>query len=147
MPGKPKVRNLTKEPPRSPRYRLGGYVVLARAIDKCRAELAGQIGEYHYDCPLDNVLFEFKGIKGPELKKVVEGGASDKKVLQWLNAQGTPRTPEEIKRWSDETEAFSYVNHPTKKDWFIGECQRLGLDPHQATLFDFLDADDRASFK
>jgi hypothetical protein len=32
--------NLTQRPPRSPRVRLGGYVVLARILDKGRAEIS-----------------------------------------------------------------------------------------------------------
>jgi hypothetical protein len=36
----------TQRPPRSPRVRLGGYVILARILDKGRAELAGTAGEY-----------------------------------------------------------------------------------------------------
>jgi hypothetical protein len=53
-------KNLKKEPPRSPRIRVGGYAILGRTIDKCRALVAGNIGEYHFDCPLDNMLFGFK---------------------------------------------------------------------------------------
>ena len=34
--------DLTKQPPRSPRVRLGGYVVLPRMLDKGRATLAGK---------------------------------------------------------------------------------------------------------
>src|SRR4029077_20935443 len=49
-----KGKDLTKEPPRSPKTRVGGYVILGRTIDKCRALLWGNIGEYHFDCPLDN---------------------------------------------------------------------------------------------
>lgn len=41
--------DLTKRPPRSPRVRLGGYVLLPRLLDKCRAELGGNAGEYHYN--------------------------------------------------------------------------------------------------
>src|SRR5438034_11155587 len=37
-------KNLTKEAPRSPRLRVGGYAVLGRTIDKCRALVAGNIG-------------------------------------------------------------------------------------------------------
>jgi hypothetical protein len=40
--------NLAQRPPRSPRVRLGGYVILARVLDKGRAELAGTAGEYNY---------------------------------------------------------------------------------------------------
>ena len=39
-------KDLTKEPPRSPKTLVGGYVILGRTLDKCRALLAGTIGEY-----------------------------------------------------------------------------------------------------
>ena len=42
--------------PRSMKTRLGGYVHLARMIDKCRAVLAGTEGEYIYPCPMDDRL-------------------------------------------------------------------------------------------
>lgn len=41
--------NLTQRPPRSPRVRLGGYVILARILDKGRAGLASLAGEYKYN--------------------------------------------------------------------------------------------------
>ena len=46
---------------------------LGRTYDKCRALLWGNIGEYHFDCPLDNMLFGWKGVKGDEFKAEVEG--------------------------------------------------------------------------
>ena len=36
-----------KQFPRSPRQTLAGYVLAARAVDKCRAVLVGWEGEYH----------------------------------------------------------------------------------------------------
>ena len=41
--------DLTKQAPRSPRIRVGGYAILGRTLDKCRALIAGNIGEYHFD--------------------------------------------------------------------------------------------------
>ncbi|MEO7677968.1 MAG: DUF5069 domain-containing protein, partial [Verrucomicrobiota bacterium] len=41
--------DLTQRPPRSPRVRLGGYVLLPRILDKGRALLAGKLGEYHFE--------------------------------------------------------------------------------------------------
>ena len=70
-------KDLTREAPRSPRIRVGGYAILGRTIDKCRALVAGNIGEYHFDCPLDNMLFGFKGVKGDDVKAQIEQGASD----------------------------------------------------------------------
>jgi len=37
--------NLTQRPPRSARVRLGGYVILPRMLDKCRAELESHNGD------------------------------------------------------------------------------------------------------
>src|SRR5580700_2159763 len=141
------AKDLTEEPPRSPRIRLGGYAILTRTTDKCHALLAGKIGEYHFDCPLDNQLFGFKGVKGADFKKQVEKGASDKDLAHWLDKNGVPKTPEEIKQWGDGVEKYSLVSDPEKKDFFIAECKKLGLDPYKTTLFEWLEADDKASFK
>jgi hypothetical protein len=140
------AKDLTKVAPRSAYERIGGFAIIARTIDKCRATLEGKNGEYHFDCPLDNALFSFKGIKGAEFKAYVAEGHSDEEIASWLKTVGTPRTDAEIKAWSDAFKTdFSYSTDPNKKDWFIGECKRLGLDPMKTTLFDYLDVDDKAS--
>jgi hypothetical protein len=46
--------DLTKQAPHNPRGRIAGFVIASRAIDKYRANLAGTLDEYHYDCPRDN---------------------------------------------------------------------------------------------
>jgi hypothetical protein len=139
-------KDLTKEAPRSPRIRVGGYAILGRTIDKCRALVAGNIGEYHFDCPLDNTLFGFKGVKGDDFKAQIENGASDQQMAEWLDQSGEKKTPEEIKRWGDEVEAGSLYNDPEKRDYFVEESQKLGLDPAKTTTFDWLEADDKASY-
>lgn len=140
------AKDLTKVAPRSAYERIGGFAIIARTIDKCRATLEGKNGEYHFDCPLDNALFSFKGIKGDSFKAYVAEGHSDEEIASWLKTVGTPKTDAEIKAWSDAFKTdFSYSTDPNKKDWFIGECKRLGLDPMKTTLFDYLDVDDKAS--
>ncbi|MEY2540216.1 MAG: hypothetical protein QOG67_3956 [Verrucomicrobiota bacterium] len=138
-------KDLTKESPRSPRTRVGGYAILGRTIDKCRALVAGDIGEYHFDCPLDNMLFGFKNVKGPDFKAQIESGASDQQMAEWVDGNGDSKSPEEIKRWSDEMEANNPYNDPERRDWFVEQTKTLGLDPAKTTLFDWLDADDKAS--
>lgn len=144
----PSAKDLTQEPPRSPRQRIGGYVILGRTIDKCRALLVGKIGDYHFDCPLDNILFSFKGVKGDDFKKQIESGADDNKIATWLDQNGTFKTPEEIKQWSDSVENYSMATdeNPEKREFFIAECQKLGLDPNQTSLFTWLETDDKASY-
>ena len=139
-------KDLTKEAPRSPRIRIGGYVILGRTIDKCRALVAGNIGDYHFDCPLDNMLFGFKGVTGADFKAQIENGASSQQMAEWLDQTGEQKTAEEIKRWSDETEAANPYNNPERRDWFIEQTKPLGMDPAKTTLFDWLEADDKASY-
>jgi uncharacterized protein DUF5069 len=138
-------KDLTKESPRSPRIRVGGYAILGRTLDKCRALIAGNIGEYHFDCPLDNMLFGFKGVKGVDFKAQVENGASDDQMVDWLNRNGDNKTPDEIKRWSDEVSAANPYDNPEKREWFIEQVKPYNLDPAKTTLFDWLEIDDKAS--
>ena len=104
-------------------------------------------GDYHFDCPVGNLLFSFKGVKGDDVCAVLESGASDQEIFEWFNTHGTPRTDAEIKAWSAKVEASSSYKDPQKREWFIGECRKVGLDPKTATLFDYLAADDRQSFR
>jgi hypothetical protein len=138
--------DLTTQAPRSPHTRVGGYSILGRTIDKGRALANGNIGDYHYDCPLDNILFGFKGITGDELKNQINAGASDEEIVSWLNTAGTPKTAEEITAWSDSVEAINPYNSPEKRQWFTEQCEPLGLDPSKTTLFQWLDVDDKASY-
>lgn len=141
------AKNLTQEAPRSPRTRLGGYALLARAADKGRASLEGNVGEYHFACPLDAMLFDFKGVQADEVKKLLASGATDEQAVNWFNTHGTPKTTEEITAWSNGVEAFRPYDNPEKKDWFVGECAKVGIKPEASTLFDYLETDDALSFK
>ena len=143
----PDTKNLNEVAPRSPKTRLGNYVILARAIDKCRADLAGQSGNYHFDCPLDNVLFSFKEIKGADLKVQVVKGLSDDQLVAWVNQNGKILSEAEIKTWSDAIEVNSLYATPEKRAYFIEECSKLGLNPEKTTTFEWLDIDDQVSFQ
>jgi len=140
------AHDLARQAPHSPRERLAGFVIAKRTIDKCRASVAGTLGEYHYDCPLDNQLFSFKGITGEQFKSVVQDMENYEDVGSWLLAYGTAKTAAEIKTWSDATEAASIGSDPAKSAFFAEACAKLKLDPAKATTFDWLEADDRASF-
>lgn len=139
-------KDLTKEPPASPRPRIGGYVILGRTADKCRALLWGNIGEYKYDCPLDNIFFGFKEVTGDDFKNEVERGATNDELAQWLDSHGVKKSAKEVQEWSDATEAYSMYENPEKREFFSEECEKLGLDPKQTSQFTWLEADDKASF-
>ena len=77
--------DLTQRPPRSARTKLGGYVILARMLDKGRATAAGKNGEFKFDCPIDQHILKFLDISGPalleELKK--DKGGRRNPGLDW----------------------------------------------------------------
>ena len=148
MPTNPYITglDLTAQPPRSPKVKVGGFRILGRTIDKCRAALFGKIGEYHFDCPLDNSLFGWKGIRGADFKAYVAEGHSDEEIGEWVRAHGTARMPDEIAAWNDSVLKNNYADDPEGQEWLQGQNVKLGI-PKNSTLFDMLEADDRASFK
>jgi hypothetical protein len=88
--------------PRSPRELLAGYVVAGRTLDKCRADLAGTNGEYHFDCPLDNFFFRFTEIEVQDFKAFVATGADDEAVAAWITENAKPRERSEIIQWNND---------------------------------------------
>ncbi|MEM7603604.1 MAG: DUF5069 domain-containing protein [Verrucomicrobiota bacterium] len=94
--------DLSTSYPRSPREKIGGYVIAGRTLDKCRASLAGTLGEYHYDCPLDNLFFEFTGISAEDFKTKVASGASDEEMGQWIEGNSTVSDKIEVIKWNND---------------------------------------------
>jgi hypothetical protein len=108
MPDTIAAPDLTQRPPRSPRCRLGGYVLLPRMLDKGRAEIIGKNGEFHYNCPLDQHIIGFLGIDPEALRKELAAGKGDGEILEWLNTNAQhKRAPWEIQQWSN------YFDHRT----------------------------------
>jgi hypothetical protein len=139
--------DLTQRPPRSPRCRLGGYVLLPRLLDKCRAELAGKSGEYHYNCPLDQNFMRFAGIDAEELKAEVAKGKGDGEILAWINEHAKSRhTPAEIAQWSAWRDQMVPMDTESR-EFFNGLHKNAGPDREDiATWPDVLDLDDYVSF-
>ena len=93
---------MTQSPyPRSPKVLLGGIAHLARFIDKIRLRHAGLIQDYNYiTVGFDKHLIEFLHIDPKAFEALVLAGRSDQELLDWIKAQGEPRTPEEIAQWN-----------------------------------------------
>jgi len=94
--------DLTQRPPRSPRCRLGGFVVLPRMLDKGRATLAGTNGQFSYNASFDQHIINFLGFDPAALLEQLAAGRGDSEILEWLkaNAHHLP-VPWEIEQWSD----------------------------------------------
>ncbi len=96
------ARDLTKDFPRSPREMIAGYVIAARAVDKCRSVLVGTEGEYHSGCPLDAMWLDFAGISYDDFKAFVATGATDAEIGGWIEKTATRRERIEIIRWNND---------------------------------------------
>src|SRR5882757_3846062 len=93
--------DLTQRPPRSFRVRLGGYVILARMLDKGRATLATKNGEYKYNSTTDQRLVQFLGLDPDAMLEELATGKGDVEILEWIQSHSkTPRAPWEIEAWS-----------------------------------------------
>ncbi len=139
--------NLTQRPPRSPRVRLGGYVILPRLLDKGRAAVVGTLGEYNYACPLDQEFLQFAGVDPEALKAELATGNGDGEILAWISTHSTqPRAASEIAAWS------AYQEQRGPSDWDMREFytdEHKRIAPHRTDLttwFDLLDLDDYACF-
>ncbi len=140
--------DLTIHPPRSTRIRLGGYVLLPRMLDKCRAELTGKNGDYHYNCPLDQRFLDFAGVNHEALKAEVAKGKTDGELLQWITEnQTSKRSDYEIAQWSAFREAAPVSGNGSRE--FVSEqIKSAGGEERDdlGTWFEWLDFDDYVSF-
>lgn len=107
----PDLRN-GKKFPRSPRETLGGYVLAARALDKCRAVLAGCQGDYHSNCPLDQRWLKFAEIPYEPYREFVATGASDEEVAKWIGEHAKKRPRTEIIAWNNKERDLSLSDLP-----------------------------------
>lgn len=95
--------DLRKDYPRSPREKLGGYVIAARCVDKCRALLLGINGEYSYwPCSLASQWFAFTGITPEQLKAVVATGATDEQIAEWIKETSKVTDANDVLKWNNK---------------------------------------------
>jgi hypothetical protein len=141
------AKNLSRDYPRSPRETLGGYVIAARTLDKCRATLAGNPGEYHFDCPLDNFFFAFAQISADEFKSFVATGVSDEEVAKWIERKAKPRPRIEVIKWNNEWRYKRLLEMPDAiqefMEGYILEFVPAPIRHHIDYFFDIYDAEEK----
>ena len=141
--------DLTQHAPRSPRVRLGGFVILPRMLDKCRATLKGKAGDYEYGCSLDKALLDFLGVDAEALKAEVAKGKGDGELLAWIRIHARhARLPHEIEafcRWHESRTAMT-PDRRQKMNLLQASTPAGGARDDIASWFDLLDLDDHASF-
>lgn len=113
------AKDLTREFPRSPREMLAGYVVAARMLDKCRAAIAGTLGEYHFNCLLDRQFLDFAGIDAEGFRSFVATGAADDAVAAWILQHARSRPRLEIIKWNNRMRDLQLSQLPDEAQEFL----------------------------
>ena len=135
--------DLRKTFPRSPAEALGGFVLLARIIDKCRAVIAGTNGEYNYNCPLDRRFFDFTGIDADEFKALVATGANDDEVLAWVKDKTQHLSADQIAAWCYDTRRRA-PQSVEEKAFFENYWRKFAPHArHISAWFEMLDAEEK----
>jgi uncharacterized protein DUF5069 len=141
------AKDLTKDYPRSPRDLLAGYIIAARTLDKCRAFLNNSLGDYHFDCPLDNMFLDFAGITSEQFKEYVSTGAKDEEVAAWIVRHALPRERIEIIKWNNDLRYKRLSELPERIQEFmedyIPQFVPAHLCHHIDYFFDVYDAEEK----
>ena len=92
--------DLTKTAPRSVKETMLGIVQLARATDKAKAAARGRLGEYRYDCPMDQGLFEYLGMDANEFLNIVKTARDDSGIEAYAKTFVAKKDPRNIEAFN-----------------------------------------------
>ena len=141
----PLTKDLRKEPPRSPREMVGGYVILGRCLDKGRADLLGINGEYNYwYCSLCAQLEEFTGMDHAVMKEFIATGATDDEVGECFKAQSKIKDPMAVIRWNNKMRGMRLSEMPDEAQEYLEKYIRETLPsfPPVYVWFDVYDVEE-----
>jgi hypothetical protein len=136
--------DLTKEFPRSAKDKIAGVVMIARTTDKAKAKLSDTIGEYHYNCPMDQGVLGFLGIDHEQYLEAVKNAKSDADIEAFVKSFASKKSQAEIDSFNTE-----FLNKgPEKGTEADGYFQSLlkSLDPSRTDITawpDLLDLDEK----
>lgn len=97
------MMDLTKTAPRSVNDVVLGIVQLARTTDKAKALAHGRIGEYKYDCPMDQGLFDYLEMDPKAFLNAVKEAKNDSEIEAYAKTFVAKKDPRNIeafnKKW------------------------------------------------
>jgi hypothetical protein len=134
--------DLTQEYPRSVHHKLHGVVQLARAIDKGKATANGNVGEYHYDCPMDKAVFSFLGLDAAKLLDVIKNAQSDAEIEAYVAPFVSVKSGDEIEAWNHQWVTTAPTGDSLK--YFLELRDQVAPDRKDVTAWaDLLDLDEK----
>ncbi|MBC5811190.1 MAG: DUF5069 domain-containing protein [Candidatus Eremiobacteraeota bacterium] len=136
--------DLTKMPPRSPREKIAGYVLLARTIDKLRAQLpGGKLGAYHVE-GASNLLLGTLGVSEEQLQAAVAAATSDGDVAAWVRTHAKTAGADDFNQMI-LTKTLASLD-PENAAHFRAQLEPSIRNEELGLLVDAIDRDDRVCF-
>jgi hypothetical protein len=136
--------DLRKQFPRSPKEQVGGYAHVARIIDKARAHNAGTLGEYIYNCPMDQSWFQLTGVSAEAFAAAIKT-RDDRQMAEWIRQNAKPRSPVEIEAWN-QTLLSRTPSSPESQQRFLATRQKLAPERTDITTWpDLIDLEEGRS--
>ncbi len=134
--------DLTKEYPRSVSSKLHGVTQIGRAIDKGKATAHGNVGEYHYNCSMDQAVFGFLGVDHEALLDVIKNAKNDAEIEAYVKPFIDKKSPEEIERWNAEW--LTKKPQGDSLEYFLNLRGQIAPDRTDVTAWpDLLDLDEK----
>ena len=136
--------DLSKTYPRSVHHKLAGMVQLGRTLDKARAHNAGTLGEYHYDCPMDQGLFGFLGTEHLEFAGKAAQLKDDAQFGRWIREKFlSAKTAAQIEDWNRAWAQFGPERGGRSERYFIELRNAIAPDRSDVTSWaDLLDLEE-----
>lgn len=133
--------DLRIRPPRGPRERLDGLVLMPRTIDKIRATLpGGHLGPYHVMPGMSQMLLTIIEVQLPALRDAILRASGDDDVAAWLHTHANisqyDRANVVLTEWRHE---FIPGEHRMHFESLYPEYLRS----RYPVAFDLIEADDR----
>ncbi len=136
--------DLTQTYPTSAKTKLHGVVQLARAIDKGKAKALGNIGEYHYNCPMDQSVFAFLGIDHAALLDVISKAKSDQEISDYVAPFVHKKSAAELDAWNADFLKHEPEPGSDSEKYFLELRNEIAPDRTDVTAWaDLLDLDEK----
>jgi len=136
--------DLTTGYPASVKTTLHGIVQLQRTIDKGKALAAGKIGEYHYNCPMDQHVFTFLGIDHEALLAKIKAAKNDQEISDYVAPFIHAKSDAEIQAFNEEWLKHGPDPGSDAEGYFNSMLKELAPDRKDITSWaDLLDLDEK----
>lgn len=138
--------DLTVRAPRTPYSRnIADLYAVARLADKARADKAGKLNDYIYNCPIDQAVLAFTNLSADAFQDAAYHNPNDLELTDWM-LKNTTCNQAEISTFNAQI-AQRGPETDEQKEFFQTALNRIA--PHRTditTWFDLLDLDDEHSY-